>query len=82
MKAKINIILVFQILLTLACSNESSSNDPDIPNRQLEEGWIEYTPDLITNLRNPAMGWMMYEEGWSFDRDESGRWPGPFCPWW
>ncbi len=66
---KINIILVFQILLTLSCSSDSSSNDPDTPNSQPEEGWIEYTPDLTSNLRNPAMGWMMYEEGWSFDRE-------------
>ena len=29
--------------------------------------WIGYTPDLTSVLRNPAMGWMMYEEGWSFN---------------
>ena len=28
--------------------------------------WVNYTPNLITVLKNPAMGWMMYEEGWSF----------------
>lgn len=30
--------------------------------------WVTYSPDLKTILRNPAMGWMMYEEGWSFDK--------------
>lgn len=29
--------------------------------------WIAYTPDLVSVLRNPAMGWVMYEEGWSFE---------------
>ena len=28
--------------------------------------WVNYSPDLTTVLKNPAMGWMMYEEGWSF----------------
>ena len=28
--------------------------------------WVNYTPNLTTVLKNPAMGWMMYEEGWSF----------------
>ena len=36
--------------------------------------WITYTPDLTTVLRNPATGWMMYEEGWSFDKQ--GLYPG------
>ncbi|MEQ2568366.1 hypothetical protein AAAU21_09065, partial [Phocaeicola vulgatus] len=25
--------------------------------------WVNYSPDLTTVLKNPAMGWMMYEEG-------------------
>lgn len=25
--------------------------------------WVNYTPNLTTVLKNPAMGWMMYEEG-------------------
>ena len=25
--------------------------------------WVNYTPNLTTELKNPAMGWMMYEEG-------------------
>lgn len=24
--------------------------------------WVNYSPDLTTVLKNPAMGWMMYEE--------------------
>ena len=28
--------------------------------------WVNYSPDLTTVLKNPAMGWMMYEEGRSF----------------
>lgn len=28
---------------------------------------VAYEPDTISILRNPAMGWVMYEEGWSFD---------------
>lgn len=30
---------------------------------------VDYRPDLTSVLRNPAMGWMMYEEGWSFDKN-------------
>lgn len=30
--------------------------------------WITFSPDLTSILKNPAMGWMMYEEGWSFAR--------------
>lgn len=29
--------------------------------------WVNYTPELKSVLKNPATGWMMYEEGWSFE---------------
>lgn len=32
-----------------------------------DEGWMVYTPDTITNFRNPGMGWSIYEAGWSFE---------------
>jgi hypothetical protein len=37
---------------------------------------IEYQPDTVSVLRNPAMGWVMYEEGWSF----SGGKENPYNP--
>lgn len=32
---------------------------------------IEYKPDTLSMLRNPAMGWVMYEEGWSFKKGKN-----------
>jgi hypothetical protein len=32
---------------------------------------IEYKPDTLSMLRNPAMGWVMYEEGWSFRKGKN-----------
>lgn len=29
---------------------------------------VQYSPDTVNVLRNPAMGWVMYEEGWSFNK--------------
>lgn len=34
--------------------------------QQSLERWVSYEPDLTSVLKNPAMGWVMYEEGWSF----------------
>lgn len=39
-----------------------NSNKPSI---------VVYEPDTISILRNPAMGWVMYEEGWSFNGGEN-----------
>lgn len=59
---------IYVILFVLQCFVRSvSANSPG-------GEWVTYTPDLTTVFRNPAMGWMMYEEGWSFDRQ--GLYPG------
>ena len=33
--------------------------------------WVNYSPDLTTVLKNPAMGWMMYEERLVFFREHA-----------
>lgn len=35
--------------------------------------YISYTPDFTSVLRNPAMGWTMYEEGWSFEGKRANK---------
>lgn len=34
---------------------------------------VSYEPDTLSILRNPAMGWVMYEEGWSF-KESHRKW--------
>lgn len=43
------------------------------------ERCFAYEPDLQRNLRNPAMGWQIYEEGWSFKNPpQNGYTPSRF----
>lgn len=37
---------------------------------------ISFKPDTVSVLRNPAMGWVMYEEGWSFNGGKNN----PYTP--
>lgn len=39
-----------------------------------------YEPDTLSILRNPAMGWVMYEEGWSFNKSDR-KWYNPVKFW-
>lgn len=41
---------------------------------------VSYTPDTLSILRNPAMGWVMYEEGWSFNQKHR-KWYDPVKFW-
>lgn len=41
---------------------------------------VSYEPDTLSILRNPAMGWVMYEEGWSF-KESHRRWYDPVKFW-
>ncbi|MFV0270069.1 MAG: hypothetical protein ACK5HZ_00045 [Macellibacteroides fermentans] len=41
---------------------------------------VSYEPDTLSILRNPAMGWVMYEEGWSF-KPSHRQWYDPVRFW-
>lgn len=41
---------------------------------------VSYDPDTLSILRNPAMGWVMYEEGWSF-KESHRKWYDPVKFW-
>ena len=55
-------------------SRNSSVLDENSSAHINDEGWMVYTPDTLTNFRNPGMGWTIYEEGWCFLPD--GNWSG------
>lgn len=41
---------------------------------------VSFKPDTVSILRNPAMGWVMYEEGWSFTKSLQ-KWYDPVKFW-
>lgn len=57
------LILSWALLLLSGCKNHNTLS-------------VSFIPDTISVLRNPAMGWVMYEEGWSFN----GGKDNPYTP--
>lgn len=72
MKIKINIYLCLIILIgayfQLGCTSIRKKMT------------VSYEPDTLSILRNPAMGWVMYEEGWSFE-ESLRKWYDPVKFW-
>jgi hypothetical protein len=62
------ILVLSSILFSLSCCNNYKTVS------------VSFKPDTVSVLRNPAMGWVMYEEGWSFMKSHQ-KWYDPVKFW-